>query len=109
MDRLAGESCDMKLRWPLRRAGVEAFSRSAEVSAVRHGDRLVLMDLGGERFYSLDQVAGRLWELLNEPATVERLADRLADEFDAPIETIRADVAECLSGMARDGLVKAGR
>lgn len=99
----------MKLRWPVRRTGVEAFTRSGQVSAVRHGDRLVLMDLDAERFYSLDQVAGRLWELLAEPATVAQLADRLAEEFDAPVETIRADVAECLAGMARDGLVRMGR
>ena len=99
----------MKLRWPVRRTGFEAFTRSEEVSAVRHGDRLVLMDLDGEQFYSLDQVAGRLWELLAEPATIAHLADRLSAEFDAPIETIRADVAECLAGMTRDGLVRVGR
>lgn len=96
----------MKLRWPLGRRTDRPFERSADVSVARHGEKLVLMDLAGEQFYSLDQVAGRIWDLLAEPATTDRLAERLGAEYDAPIEAIRADVAECLAGLARDGLVR---
>lgn len=105
VDRLIGNA-PMKLRWPLRRRTQGSYVRSSDVSVARHGDRVVLMDLAGEQFYSLDQVAGRIWDLLAEPATPAALAERIAEEFDAPVETIRGDVAECLAGLERDGLVR---
>jgi hypothetical protein len=85
------------------------YARSGSVSAVRHGDRVVLMDLSGEEFYSLDGVAGRMWELLSQPISSGLLADRLAAEYDAPLETIREDVLECLAQLDREGLVRVVR
>ncbi|MGE0442485.1 MAG: PqqD family protein [Gemmatimonadales bacterium] len=95
------------MRFFSRRPAVpETFVRAATVRAVQQGDRTVLMDLGGEQFYSLDAVAGRTWELLAEPRSVAALAEVLAGEYDAPVETIRSDLDELLAGLRRDGLVR---
>ena len=99
----------MRFPWSSSRAAANAWQRSSRVSAVRHGEKLVLMDLDREQFYSLDGVAGRLWELLDEPTSPEAVTDRLVIEYDAPREVIERDVLECLGQMRRDGLVRVGR
>jgi len=99
----------MQLRWPSRRAEPGVFRRGSHLASVRHGDKVVLMDLDREQFYSLDGVAGRLWDLLEAPATVDQLTTQLAIEYDAPNEILRRDVAEFLAELERDGLLQGGR
>ena len=99
----------MSLGWFKARSVVRRFRRNPAVSGVRHGDKIVLMDVGSERFYSLDAVGGRVWELLADHDEPGPIADRLVAEFAAPADQIRRDVDEFLDQLAADGLVEAGR
>ncbi len=92
-----------------RRSPSDRFRRSPHVTSVAHGDKVVLMDLRGEQFYSLDGIAVRMWDHLAEPATAEHLSDLVVQEFDVSVEVAREDVTACLDEMARGGLVLAGR
>ncbi len=92
-----------------RRTPTDRFRRSPHVKSVAHGDKVVLMDLRGEQFYSLDGIAVRMWDHLAEPSTAERLSDLVVAEYDVPIEVARGDVTACLDEMTRGGLVLAGR
>lgn len=46
--------------------------------------------------FSLTETGARIWELLPQAETAEDIVDALAEEYDAPRETIQADVAEFL-------------
>lgn len=82
------------------------YRRSPDVTAANHGDRVVLMNLRSEQFYSLDGVACRVWDLLAEPATPVGLTDTIAAEFDAPRAEILSDVDALLADLLRGGLVR---
>ena len=97
----------MRLPWH-RRSPTGTFVRSSAVKAVRHGDRTVLLDLTSERYFSLDGVAGRIWDLLTEPLSLATLSTAIASEYDAPLATVETDVAELLAGLSAEGLVRAG-
>ena len=86
--------------------GSDRYRRSADVKAVSHGDKLVLMNLRSEQFYSLDGIACRVWDLLEAPATTARLTDTIAAEFDAPREEIVRDLDGLLADLMKDGLVR---
>lgn len=99
----------MALRWFKSQSTVRRYRRKPSVSGVRHGDRIVLMDVGGEQFYSLDQVGGRIWELLADHDQPDAIATAITSEFAAPADVVRRDVDEFLDQLSRDGLIEAAR
>jgi hypothetical protein len=78
------------------------FVRAPHVRSVVHGDRTVLLDLRRERYYSLDEVGTRVWELLGDGADVQTIATRIGEEFDAPVEQIATDIQALLRRLADD-------
>ncbi len=94
------------MRWFSSPKATGRYHRSAEVKAVSHGDKMVLMNLRSEQFYSLDGVACRVWDLLEAPATKAGLTDTIAAEFDAARDEIQNDLDGLLGDLVRDGLVR---
>lgn len=66
----------------------------------------VLLSLKTERYYGLDEVGTRIWDLLSAGKTVAETAAVLAGEFDAPAETIEADMQKLLAELLKEGLVE---
>jgi hypothetical protein len=64
-----------------------------------------VMDL--ESLYVLNEVGSRIWELLREPTTADRIADVVAAEFAVTAEDAAEDVAEFLDSLGARGLVRA--
>lgn len=48
------------------------------------------------RIYVLNEVGARIWELFNETRTGREVLETLEEEFDAPRETLEADLADFL-------------
>lgn len=69
-------------------------------------DGAVLLSTETEIYFGLNEVGARIWQLL-PPASSSfvELCERLALEYpDAPIDTIRADVAELLDALIEQRL-----
>ncbi|HEU4561555.1 MAG TPA: PqqD family protein [Longimicrobium sp.] len=66
---------------------------------------MVLLDPVGGEYFGLDEVGVRIWELLPAHPTAAGLAERLAQEYDAPRERLQADAAAFLGQLAGLGLV----
>ncbi len=64
------------------------------------------MLLAPERILSPDQTALAVLQLCDGKRTVEEIAAKLAEEYSAPVEVIRADVLELLQGLADKGYIK---
>jgi pyrroloquinoline quinone biosynthesis protein D len=62
--------------------------------------------LAPERILSPDQTAVSVLQLCDGKRTVEEIAAALAEEYSAPVETIRTDVVDLLQGLADKGYVK---
>jgi pyrroloquinoline quinone biosynthesis protein D len=71
----------------------------------RAGDTHILLDPEDGRYYALDEVSGRVWDLCDGTRTVAQLIAAIGAEYEAPEETIAADVLEFLGDLDRDGLV----
>jgi hypothetical protein len=85
---------------------LDRFRRSAGALSAVHADRTVLLDLGSEEYFALDEVGARIWELLERAPTLDEVAHDLADRYDAPVAEIRADAEAFLDGLRRQGLVR---
>jgi pyrroloquinoline quinone biosynthesis protein D len=71
----------------------------------RAADTRVLLDPADGRYYALDEVSGRVWDLCDGTRTVAQLVAAICAEYEAPAETVEADVLEFLADLSADGLV----
>jgi hypothetical protein len=85
--------------------------RSPHVLATAQGDELVLFDLQGERYYTLNDVGSRVWSLLGAGATVPQIVDAIRREYVVPsgaaADPVEQDVVRLVRELRAAGLVAA--
>lgn len=86
--------------------GSTVLKRSEEPVAVEVDRTVVMMSVEREKYYSLDGVGGRIWELLAAPRTLDSLCTSLMAEFDVGMDECRADVEEFVINLAEEGLIE---
>jgi len=69
---------------------------------------MVLLDLESARYYVLDDVGTRIWQLLTEHEDVEQVVSSMLAEFDVDEATLRADLDALLDRLKASGLVVDG-
>ena len=75
------------------------------VTSVVDGE-VLMMSIEQGRYFSLDDVAGDVWERLGSPRSFAGLVAELGAEYEAGPETIEADLRALLEEMrARDVIV----
>lgn len=69
------------------------------------GGEAVLLDLAGERYFGLNKVGTRIWQLLAETPSLDEVQGRLCAEFDAPPERIQQDLLALVEQLQAAGLI----
>ena len=69
---------------------------------------MVLLDVVGGTYFSLNEVGGRVWSLCDGTRTLADMVAVICEEYDAPFEIVTTDLVELLTSMADDNLVVAG-
>ncbi len=80
-------------------------ARSDRILAQRSADSIILLNPQDGRYYTLDEVAARIWELCDGTRCVADVVALVHAEYDAPIDTIRGDVVELLQELVREQLL----
>ena len=68
-------------------------------------DDLVLVDMEGGGYYSLNTVGARIWELSDGSRTTTQIVETICEEYEGPEETIRQDVLELLEDLFGEHLL----
>jgi hypothetical protein len=79
--------------------------RAGHVLCQDDGGEAVLLDLAGERYYGLNRVGTRVWQLLAQPTTLADIHRTLCAEFDAPAERIEQDLLALVERLHAAGLI----
>jgi Coenzyme PQQ synthesis protein D (PqqD) len=66
----------------------------------------VMMSLLQGKYYGLDAVGTRIWELIEQPISARQLCDRLMEEFAVDAETCERDVLDFVRELAAEKLVE---
>jgi len=77
------------------------YQRNSKTISGRLSDELVMMNIEKGKYFSLNPVATRIWDLLETPLTTEELCSLLREEYEVDIEQCRADVTEVLKKMIK--------
>jgi hypothetical protein len=67
---------------------------------------IVMMSLRQGKYYGLDGVGSRIWQLIASPRKVSELCEALGTEFDVEPAVCERDVIEFLEELAREGLIE---
>jgi hypothetical protein len=59
-----------------------------------------------DALYSLNETGRRMWELLNGSAPLKIICEHLSEEYNAPIETIQADVTQLIQKLVSMHIIK---
>jgi coenzyme PQQ biosynthesis protein PqqD len=86
-------------------AAESRFRRRDRVLVQRAAGQHILLDLDDGEYFALDEVSGRIWELCDGTNSVAGVVDALCQEYEAPAETVAADVTAFLSEMIEEKLL----
>lgn len=81
------------------------YARNNRTISGRLHEEMVMMDLDQGKYFSLNPVATRIWDLLERPLSVSDMCTILIDEYDVMPERCVREVHEHLQEMIRLGLV----
>jgi hypothetical protein len=81
------------------------YTRNSKTISGRLHDELVMMDIDHGKYFSLNPVATRIWDLLERPQNMDELCAVLIDEYDVEPEQCLSEVEEHMAEMVRFGLV----
>lgn len=80
-------------------------SPTPDVLCQHVGDEVVLLDLASERYFGLDPVGSRIWQLLDQDLPLEQVLQCLCAEYDAPRDRLRDDLLLLVEQLTESGLV----
>jgi hypothetical protein len=84
---------------------MKKYIRNSKTISGRLHDELVMMDIDQGKYFSLNPVATRIWDLLEKPLDTEELCAVLIDEYDVAPEQCRIEVEEHIAEMLKFGLI----
>jgi hypothetical protein len=66
----------------------------------------VLLETGSGRYYGLDEVGTRMWNLLRQHGETEAVCRDLLLEYDVPEDRLRKDLAKLVEDLSARGLLQ---
>jgi hypothetical protein len=86
----------------------DRFHQLPLVISARAGDATVLMDRKRGSYFTLNEVGGRVWELVGAGATAPEIVERLFEEYDTSRQQLETDIASTLQQLIDDELLAPG-
>ena len=82
------------------------IKRNNEVFASQIDDEVVMMNIQSGKYYGIDTIGSRIWDLINEKIQVQQVIDQLLEEYDVSEEQCKNDVLEFLDELNGNKLVE---
>ena len=79
---------------------------STDVLFQEVGGEAVLLNLASERYFGLDPIGTRIWNLLGKDNVLQHVHAALCAEYDVPPERLESDLLTLVDQLIEAGLVK---
>ena len=76
-----------------------------QVSCTIDGEAAILQTRDG-LYYGLDPIGARVWELLQQPVSVDTIRERITTEYDVSDAEAEKDILELIDDLMHAGLVE---
>lgn len=78
---------------------------SADLSS-DSAESVVILNLKSGVYYELKEVGTHVWNLLQQPCSVQSILDKLLEEYEVDAERCEADLLALTENLARYGLIE---
>jgi hypothetical protein len=68
------------------------------------GEDVVILSLADGKYYGLNPVGARVWELISEPASIESVVQKMTGEYEIDADSCRKDVLDLAVQLIDQGL-----
>ena len=68
-------------------------------------DETILMSIANSKYYGMDPVASRIWQLLNKPTSIQTIVATLLAEFEVSAVDCENDVVDFLESLMAENLI----
>jgi hypothetical protein len=84
------------------------LSRNGDIlhAPVGGSEEVVMMSVTAGRYYGLNAVASRIWELIETPRTIAQVCAQICEEFEVDAQTCEAEVLKFLQDLVDNGIVR---
>ncbi len=72
------------------------YQRSAEVVSTNVDGEEVLLSIENGKYYGLNSVASRIWQLIEQPKSMDTICRELQNEFDVTAEQCQSETQALL-------------
>ncbi len=84
----------------------DRFRPTAQAHARRFDREVVVLDLGGGKYYSLDEVGAVIWEKLTSGLSLGEVVEQIAAAYDVDEETALRDARRITGELVAAGLLE---
>lgn len=84
---------------------IGTIQRSEDVYSTWFDDNLIMMSVRKGRYYGLNEVGSRIWELLEHSTTEAEVAGKVLAEYEVAPEICANEVREFLTRLRERGLL----
>lgn len=85
--------------------GNTLITRNPSVLFNDFDDGLMMMDIDSGNYFDIDSVGGRIWALLESPATLDQICEALLAEYSVDSDACRDETGAFVAELAGKGLV----
>lgn len=82
------------------------ISRSQDQVSKKLEAATIIMHIEEGKYYNLNRVASRIWEIIDQPKTISQLMDQLLSEFEITQEDCERDLKELVANLTDLGLIQ---
>lgn len=82
------------------------LSRNTDILHAPVGtEEAVMMSIDAGRYYGVNAVGARIWELLETPRTIAQLCAQICEEFEVDPQTCETEVLKFVDNLITNGIV----
>jgi len=70
------------------------------------GDEAVILNVASGVYFGLDNVGTRMWQLISEHGTRDKVIEVMLEEYDVEEAQLRTDLEKLIQQLSEKGLVK---
>lgn len=81
------------------------IARNKGVLANKVGDEVVMMDMEKGKYFGVNKTGSYIWQLLEQPATIGELCDRLVADFGISKEQCTNELKPFIEQMQKENII----
>ncbi len=85
----------------------QMFQRNPNIVASEIDNEMVMMDENFESYFGLQAIGTEVWNLLERPNSIEKIANNLMQKYDVPLPQCIDDLTSLFSDFIENGMILA--